>query len=712
MRIALAVLLAASAAACVHPRPRVPDEPYRIADEEDFGLLVDRMWAMSPGRDRDATRGQLAGVYVDRATAHVARGKLDLAHDDLLAAADLYAGDPDAIGPVLAPRADALRALEARFARAGADRETATTLVLLMAADPARKADYAAQLDEVLAFADDLAAAAHGDTARGGGAAVGTLAPITRALPARWLVDRYVAAVIARQVKVAYILDHDQATFDLVEAHRDVGGSAIAIATVLARAGRPREIAAAIAAIHGFGEDATVSAAAAPVAGRGGPTAWIALADALGAGAATDPRAALGVCSAAIAGFGATPDLLACAARHAASMGRVEQPIALYEAARAAGETAPIDRALAALQRERLARLYEGGRPNAAHDELARDEKFLDAAAARFGGDWDGLRAELRTTAGRGLLGLGDVDGAHALLAGAVRLRPGADALAALATIAIARQRWDDARGWAARGLALPADAPDAELAHAKLLRLYADASAGAGKGRDARGAYLEALREWADLNDDKIELAPDAAGLRLVESAKVLWSLGEKDHAIDLLDAAMDVDEDGTNTYLAVVEMLLGTGELDHAADAVHRALGADGVSDYNKTYLSLYLVAEEVGAHRPPDPLADAFLRGRGGALWPDDLARLATGRADLASVTARATTPQRAAELAYYRAMLGIGAGGRPLDDAAKKALLDRVVQSDLITFFEYDMARLHEHLTIARAVTAPLPPPPAR
>jgi hypothetical protein len=31
---------------------------------------------------------------------------------------------------------------------------------------------------------------------------------------------------------------------------------------------------------------------------------------------------------------------------------------------------------------------------------------------------------------------------------------------------------------------------------------------------------------------------------------------------------------------------------------------------------------------------------------------------------------------------------------------------VVASDLVTFFEYDMARFHEHKAIARAVTQPL------
>jgi hypothetical protein len=125
VRVVLAAALLA--AACVHPRPRAPDEPYRIADEEDFGLLLDRAWAMSPGRDHDATRAELAGAFVERAKAHLDRGGLELAHEDLLAVADLYGGDPDAIGPVRAPHTAAGADNEGPVAGAGAARESATT---------------------------------------------------------------------------------------------------------------------------------------------------------------------------------------------------------------------------------------------------------------------------------------------------------------------------------------------------------------------------------------------------------------------------------------------------------------------------------------------------------------------------------------------------------------------------------------------------------
>jgi tetratricopeptide (TPR) repeat protein len=689
------VVVAVALAGC--PRPQHPaavadasaDPPIDLVDEVDFDLARDRMWAMPTGAARGQLRAALTAVLIDRAGRHLGAGKYDLLHADLLEAADLFSDEPDAIAAALAPHVPALTALDRAVARSGADRETATTLVLLIAADPDHADGYRAALDEVLGFVDDLAASEHGEVARGA-APIATLAPIARALPLGWLTDRYVKLLADRQARISYVLDHEQASFDLVAAHRDVAGSARAIATMLARAGRAPEIAAAIGAMHGIGEDPDLAARARRVATGGVAADWVALARALrDSKTSPDPEAALAVCKAGLARFPADPTLAAAAAEHAAALGRVEQPIALDEAARAIAKgDATLAHRLAGLYRERLARLSESGRAGAARAQLAHLEAFLDGAEQQFGaGAWRADRAAARIVAGKGLLGQGDVDGARDLLARAVEAAPSAEGFQALATIAIAHEQWDDASRWTKAGLDLPEKTPEQQFQHAKTLRLFGDAAAGAGQPRAARNAYLTALQEWADLGD-KIELPPGLAGERMIESAKVLWSLGEKGHGVDLLDAAMDVDDDGSNTYVAVVEFLLGLGELDHAADAVHRAIGADGLSDYNKIYVCLYLVAEAEGAHRAVDPLALAFLRARQGALWPDDLARLATGRADVAGVSARATTRARQAELAYYRAMLDGG-----LDAGARRALFDRVIASDLITFFEWDMARRH-------------------
>ena len=76
-------------------------------------------------------------------------------------------------------------------------------------------------------------------------------------------------------------------------------------------------------------------------------------------------------------------------------------------------------------------------------------------------------------------------------------------------------------------------------------------------------------------------------------------------------------------------MSFLISEGQLGAAVDIYHRALGTDAVASDNKVYLSLWVIGEAMAEGKPPDQLATAYLRGRQGDLWTDELARLATGR-----------------------------------------------------------------------------------
>ena len=90
-----------------------------------------------------------------------------------------------------------------------------------------------------------------------------------------------------------------------------------------------------------------------------------------------------------------------------------------------------------------------------------------------------------------------------------------------------------------------------------------------------------------------------------------------------------------------------------------------------------------------RPPIRSRRDYLAERDGPLWYDDLARYAdrTHR-PAATLRRRATTRARRAELLYYTAVLE----ATPRDPAAPRAqLLEGVVATDMVLFFEYDMAK---------------------
>ena len=313
-------------------------------------------------------------------------------------------------------------------ARAGKDRDTATALVLLDAADPGHEASYKAELVEVLAFVDDLAAAEHGEVARDA-APIATLAPIAHTLGVRWLVDRYVSMVVARQQKVIDLLDHQQQSYDLVAAHRDVVTAARDVARSWPGPGGRRRSPPRSRRSTSSAPTRTSPPAARAIAGGGTPADWARLARTL-RGAAT---AAIPPPRSRSAGPGwpaspTMPTLLAAAAAAAAAVGRVEQPIRLYEAARA---HAPGDRPARPPPGPALppapgpASPRAGGRC-AARAELDRLETVLRRRRRRFGaGAWKPTTPPRLITAGRGRLGHGDVAGARDLLQRSLALEPG-----------------------------------------------------------------------------------------------------------------------------------------------------------------------------------------------------------------------------------------------------------------------------------------------
>jgi tetratricopeptide (TPR) repeat protein len=178
----------------------------------------------------------------------------------------------------------------------------------------------------------------------------------------------------------------------------------------------------------------------------------------------------------------------------------------------------------------------------------------------------------------------------------------------------------------------------------------------------------------------------PEFAVEAWTEKAKLLYQLGERDEAMAAFAKAIDAIPDRGNTYADVIAFLVPRGELEEALDAYHRALGRSEVIDYLKVYCSLWVIDLGRRAKQPDDPLASAYLQSTDGAKWYDDLARWATGRETETLLLSHAEGPSRKAESSFYRAMRAFAAGK---NDEAKK-LWQEVIATDMMAFFEYDMA----------------------
>jgi hypothetical protein len=694
MRIIVALLvLAAACGPAAKQQPTFPDAPIQLRDDSDRDQAIDQLWVMPQGAARDGIRSKIARAIAVRIGDALSEDKPLVAETLLFQLASLWQLDPQTVAGGLAEHVEIIRQLRATFAKSGSIEPTIATLVLLSELEPARKTDHLTELDEVLHFADELEAAENGPEAQRA-QPIKLLQPTVLALPLPWLVDRYVGLLVERQRVISTLITQQGASIQLVRAHHDILATSQRIAIVLARAGRPHEIYRQLADIKGLGQNRELTIRAEIVADQPTAAAFAELADAIRNDKDNpDPGASLMVCISGLQRYPTDATLLAAAAGDAAELGRVDQPIELYEAAiKASGGT--VESALALrlgkLYAERIARLAFGGRPGAAQ----REWRELDSYTRKASGSkatqqvWSVVAAGAETALGKGLLSQGRLRDAERALVASLDRAPSYDAYETLATIHYKTDRLDSASRYATAGIKLLGESRADTVRHATLARIAGDVARTAGRSRDASALYLDAMRAWASLGPDD-DLTPDVRAERKLEAGHILWFLGESAKAVNLVFDAIDADSSSAANYAGAVAFLLQVGSFTDAIDIVHRSLSQSEVSDFYKTYMCLWMAAEARRRGEPRDRQVNEFLASRQGDLWYEQLAQAATGRLDYAALRAAATTAPRQAELAFYSVTLGFDPDAKTPAAARKK--LEQVVDAHLVMDAEYDLAR---------------------
>lgn len=678
---------------CGHGAPpavRFPDAPLQLGDDGDRDQAIDGIWAMPAGAARDTARAEVADALFARIAVALADDQLVVVETGTFELAALWQDDPQTVGAALANHASTLRELRSTFAKSGAIEPTLCVLVLLAEVDSAHRADHLAEIDDILKFA---AEAADDDTEIQHLGPAALLQPTVLALPLPWLVDRYVGVLEQQQHAIDEQFRKNK-SFQIVGAATEVLQSGRRIASALARGHRPTEIAGHVAKLTGLGEDHQLLVRAEAVARHPTADAYDELAKLLRAEdhQAPDQAAALALALAGDAKFPHDVKLLTLAGESAAALGHVEQAIALYEAALAAGGgqvDAPTALRLGKLYSQRIARLAFGGRPTAATNAWHDLTRYTDGAKQRAPDPvWHQVDAVAETALGRGLLSQGRLDDAEHALVASIDRAPSIDAYETLTTIYWKTDRLASASRSATAGLALLGDGSGDRYRRAKLERLSADVMRAAGKTRDANALYLDALRVWTTLGEDK-NLPRSIAAERKLEFAHGMWYLGNTDRAVDLILEATDVAPDAPSICTEAVAFLLEVGKPIDALDAVHRGLSAPNLGELDKVYMSLWVLADARRRGDEPDRQAQDYLESRHGDLWYELLAEAATNRLDFATLRAAANTSPRQAELAFYGVVLGIDPATK--DPAIKKQTLERVVGAQLVMDAEYDLAR---------------------
>jgi tetratricopeptide (TPR) repeat protein len=335
---------------------------------------------------------------------------------------------------------------------------------------------------------------------------------------------------------------------------------------------------------------------------------------------------------------------------------------------------------------------------NALEPMLKKVEAFHAEAQKQFGAPLRPSLASAIFEVGQGYFNAGRLPQAMAYFERSVTLEASATALERMGQIKLKKGDLKGAVSLFERGIALPKpERAEETFWRAKLSRDLSDAFEAMGDAHATERARKTAVADWDSLI--ALGLEPQLRAEATVERAKILYLLGERDEALSGFESAIDMAPDRGSTYADVIAFLVPRGELDEALDAYHRALGRPEVTEYLKVYCSLWIVDLARRAKQPIDPLASSYLQSTDGGKWYDDLARWATGRETEQQMLARVDTPAKRAESAYYRAMRVLEAGD--LDGA--KQLWREVLDTDMMAFFEYDMAQ-----TFLRLGNAPAHP----
>jgi tetratricopeptide (TPR) repeat protein len=410
------------------------------------------------------------------------------------------------------------------------------------------------------------------------------------------------------------------------------------------------------------------------------------------------------VCVDATARFPSAPEPHLCAGQIAMARDQLVVAMREFEAARQAQPTSrEIWQQLARLWEQRLFALVNTENLDVSQLEplLKKVEAFHEAAHKQFPTEpLHPSMADALFEVGRGYYNVGRMDKAIDYIQRSVAIEPSATALEQMGQIKLKKGDAKEAIALFERGIAVKKSERVEEVYwRAKLRRELADAHEAAGDAAGAETARKAALADWDQLAQIGT-LSTDGKAESGIERAKLYYQLGDRDQSLANFEAAIDAAPDRAGTYADVIAFLVPRGELDEALDAYHRALGRNEVTDYLKVYCSLWIVDLARRAKAPVDPLASSYLASTDGGKWYDDLARWATGRESDEQLLARVDTPARKAESSYYRAMRAVEKG----DNDTAKTLWKAVVDTDMMAFFEYDMAQMF--LRLGTAPSKPL------
>ncbi|MCU0662593.1 MAG: hypothetical protein MUC50_09740 [Myxococcota bacterium] len=203
------------------------------------------------------------------------------------------------------------------------------------------------------------------------------------------------------------------------------------------------------------------------------------------------------------------------------------------------------------------------------------------------------------------------------------------------------------------------------------------------GRKEDAMASWRRSLSIWR-----AVDRTSDHASTAALRRGVLLDRLGDPRASADEFRLAIRLDPESRGTYADILSFLVLRQRLDDAEGFYRLAYNQDQIAPMWKIYYSMWV--EGLAMRAKPggrSELARAYLEQSDGKTWQDNLAAFFVGKLSVDELLAKAVNRGQKVEVEYYSALLDLAGGKR--EDARVK--LQRVLDSDLMGFFEYRMAR---------------------
>jgi len=247
--------------------------------------------------------------------------------------------------------------------------------------------------------------------------------------------------------------------------------------------------------------------------------------------------------------------------------------------------------------------------------------------------------------------------------------------------------RPDEAEQRYRRALALaPSDSLADDLQRADILENLGNTARTQGKGREMTAHYQGALRAWTEARD---QVDGPTAALVELRRGVLLDNLGRHEEAVDAFENAMSHAPQWRDVYASILAHLVSAPpDFELASSVWRRSQLQLTLPPEWKVYFTLWIQLITARAGQPPAEDHTDLLRRLGGSSnWWGKLASFGAGDLDYAGLISVASSLGEETEALYYEGSRLFIAGDRQ----AARDQFQRVLDTKMVSFFEYEMAR---------------------